>query len=56
LNEALSCEEFVAAGADALTRYAFVLTGDPHDAAELLQESLVRVRGSWHGIVDLGAI
>jgi RNA polymerase sigma-70 factor (sigma-E family) len=33
-------------------RYAYVLTGDPHDAADLLQESLLRVRGAWHGIVN----
>jgi len=52
LNEALSFEEFVGARADALMRYAYVLTGDPHDAADLLQESLVRVRGAWHGIVN----
>src|SRR4051795_3394844 len=44
LNEALSFEEFVNARADALMRYAYVLTGDPHDAADLLQESLTRVR------------
>jgi RNA polymerase sigma-70 factor (sigma-E family) len=52
LNEALSFEEFVGARADALMRYAYVLTGDPHDAADLLQESLVRVRAAWHGIVN----
>jgi RNA polymerase sigma-70 factor (sigma-E family) len=52
LNDALSFEEFVASRADALMRYAYVLTGDPHDAADLLQESLVRVRAAWHGIVN----
>jgi RNA polymerase sigma-70 factor (sigma-E family) len=52
VNEALSFEEFVEARADALMRYAFVLTGDPHDAADLLQESLVRVRAAWHGVVN----
>ena len=50
MNEALSFEEFVGARADALMRYAYVLTGDPHDAADLLKESLVRVRAAWHGI------
>ena len=50
MNEAQSFDEFVQARADALMRYAYVLTGDPHDAADLLQESLVRVRGAWHGI------
>jgi RNA polymerase sigma-70 factor (sigma-E family) len=52
LNRALSFEEFVGARADALMRYAYVLTGDPHDAADLLQESLTRVRAAWHRIVD----
>lgn len=52
MNDALSFEEFVGARADALMRYAYVLTGDPHDAADLLQESLLRVRGAWHGIVN----
>ena len=52
MNDALSFEEFVASRADALMRYAYVLTGNPHDAADLLQESLVRVRAAWHGIVD----
>jgi RNA polymerase sigma-70 factor (sigma-E family) len=52
VNEALSFEEFVGARADALMRYAYVLTGDPHDAADLLQESLVRVRGAWHRIIN----
>jgi RNA polymerase sigma-70 factor (sigma-E family) len=50
LNEALSFEDFVGARADALMRYAYVLTGDPHDAADLLQEALVRVRAAWHGV------
>jgi RNA polymerase sigma-70 factor (sigma-E family) len=52
VSDAPSFEEFVDARADALMRYAYVLTGDPHDAADLLQESLVRVRGAWHGIVN----
>jgi RNA polymerase sigma-70 factor (sigma-E family) len=50
--KALSFEEFVGTRADALMRYAYVLTGDPHDAADLLQESLVRVRAAWHGVVN----
>lgn len=52
MSEALSFKEFVGARADALMRYAYVLTGDPHDAADLLQESLLRVRGAWPGIVN----
>jgi RNA polymerase sigma-70 factor (sigma-E family) len=52
LNEALSFEEFVGSRADVLMRYAYVLTGDPHDAADLLQEALVRVRAAWPGVVN----
>jgi RNA polymerase sigma-70 factor (sigma-E family) len=52
LSEIASFEEFVGARADALMRYAYVLTGNPDDAADLLQESLVRVRGAWHGVVN----
>jgi len=39
--------DFAAKRADALLRYAYVLTGNPHDAADLVQEALVRLRGSW---------
>jgi RNA polymerase sigma-70 factor (sigma-E family) len=52
LDEVLSFEEFVGSRADALMRYAYVLTGDPHDAADLLQEALVRVRAAWPGVVN----
>jgi RNA polymerase sigma-70 factor (sigma-E family) len=52
LNEALSFDDFVRARADALMRYAYVLTGDPHDAADLLQESLTRVRAAWPRVID----
>lgn len=40
-------EGFVTARGQALLRYAYVLTGDPHDAADLLQEGLVRLRSAW---------
>jgi RNA polymerase sigma-70 factor (sigma-E family) len=40
-------EDFASERADALLRYAYVLTGNPHDAADLVQEGLVRLRGSW---------
>jgi RNA polymerase sigma-70 factor (sigma-E family) len=40
-------EEFVSRRAAALTRYGFVLSGNPHDAADLVQEALVRLRGAW---------
>ncbi|MBO3750523.1 SigE family RNA polymerase sigma factor [Streptosporangiaceae bacterium NEAU-GS5] len=38
---------FVGERGDALLRYGYLLTGNPHDAADLVQESLVRVRASW---------
>ncbi len=40
-------ETFVATRAAALLRYGYVLTGNPHDAADLLQEGLVRLRSAW---------
>ncbi|MFC4585986.1 SigE family RNA polymerase sigma factor [Sphaerisporangium corydalis] len=40
-------EDFAGDRADALLRYGYVLTGNPHDAADLVQEALVRLRGSW---------
>ncbi|WP_285708587.1 SigE family RNA polymerase sigma factor [Microtetraspora sp. NBRC 16547] len=40
-------ERFVGERADALLRYGYLLTGNPHDAADLVQEGLVRLRGAW---------
>lgn len=40
-------EQFVVERSAALLRYGYVLTGNPHDAADLVQEGLVRLRGSW---------
>ncbi|WP_326638122.1 hypothetical protein OIE67_07940 [Nonomuraea fuscirosea] len=31
----------------ALLRCALVLTGNPHDAADLAQEALLKLSGSW---------
>ncbi|GII93959.1 SigE family RNA polymerase sigma factor [Sinosporangium siamense] len=39
--------EFVAARGDALLRYGHVLAGNPHDAADLVQEALLKLRASW---------
>ncbi|MFI7124693.1 SigE family RNA polymerase sigma factor [Nonomuraea sp. NPDC050153] len=39
--------EFVAERGDALMRYGFVLAGNPHDAADLVQEALLKLRGAW---------
>ncbi|GAA4995316.1 SigE family RNA polymerase sigma factor [Actinopolymorpha pittospori] len=49
-DEIGSYEVFVATRAQALLRYGYVLTGNPHDAADLMQEALVRLRTSWHRV------
>jgi RNA polymerase sigma-70 factor (sigma-E family) len=36
----------------ALYRYGYVLTGNRHDADDLVQEALVRLRGSWGRLFD----
>lgn len=52
MDDAESFEAFVAARAQALLRYGYVLTGNPHDAADLLQEGLMRLRAAWPRVVD----
>jgi RNA polymerase sigma-70 factor (sigma-E family) len=44
-------EAFVAARYDALLRTAYLLTGDHHDAEDLLQQSLIRAVGAWGRVV-----
>ncbi|GAB2813900.1 SigE family RNA polymerase sigma factor [Actinocorallia aurea] len=44
-------EHWVSSRAPALLRYGYVLTGSPHDAADLVQEALVRLRTSWARVV-----
>ncbi|WP_336214524.1 SigE family RNA polymerase sigma factor [Nonomuraea sp. LPB2021202275-12-8] len=39
--------EFVAERGDALMRYGYALAGNRHDAADLVQEALIRLRGAW---------
>jgi RNA polymerase sigma-70 factor (sigma-E family) len=43
-------EAFVAARYTALLRTAYLLTGDHHDAEDLLQQSLVKAVGAWKRI------
>jgi RNA polymerase sigma-70 factor (sigma-E family) len=40
-------ERFVLERGRALLRYGYVLAGDPHTAADLVQESLLRLRDAW---------
>ncbi|MDX6738484.1 SigE family RNA polymerase sigma factor [Actinocorallia sp. A-T 12471] len=51
LGEAVDFERWVASRAPALLRYGYVLTGSPHDAADLVQEALVRLRSAWPRVV-----
>ncbi|MDQ3402229.1 MAG: SigE family RNA polymerase sigma factor [Actinomycetota bacterium] len=37
-----------------LLRYGHALTGDPHDAADLVQGVLERVGARWHSVVKAG--
>jgi RNA polymerase sigma-70 factor (sigma-E family) len=39
--------DFVRDRAGALYRYGYVLTGSAHDADDLVQEALIRLRGAW---------
>ena len=45
-------EEFVIARRPALLRTAYLLTGDPHDAEDLVQSTLVKVVPKWRRIRD----
>ena len=45
-------EDFVAARRDALLRTAYLLTGDPHDAEDLVQSALIKVVPKWARIKD----
>ena len=45
-------EEFVVARRDALLRTAYLLTGDHHDAEDLVQSALIKVVPKWTRIKD----
>jgi RNA polymerase sigma-70 factor (sigma-E family) len=47
-------EAFVEARTAALIRYGFVLSGNPHDAADLAQEALARLGERWAQISAKG--
>jgi len=45
-------EAFVAGRGASLQRYGYVLTGNQHDAADLVQEALIKLRGAWHRVAN----
>jgi len=47
-------ETFVKERAPALLRYGYVLTGNPHDAADLAQEALARLGTTWRRVAGKG--
>ncbi len=47
----MTYEEFASARLQSLLRYAVMLTGDPHTAADLVQETMIRVHLKWRHVV-----
>ena len=52
MNDDVTYEDFVTIRAQALLRYGYVLTGNPDDAADLVQDALIRLRGAWGRVVN----
>jgi RNA polymerase sigma-70 factor (sigma-E family) len=50
----LTFEEFVEARLQALLRYAVMLTGDPHTAQDLVQETMIRAQVKWRRVAAAG--
>ncbi|WDZ86147.1 SigE family RNA polymerase sigma factor [Micromonospora cathayae] len=46
----MTYEEFADARLAAMLRYAVMLTGDPHQAQDLVQETMVRVQLNWRRV------
>ncbi len=46
----MTYEEFVNSRLPALLRYALMLTGDPHTAADVVQETMIRVHLKWRQV------
>src|SRR5262249_31629502 len=55
-DEGLDFETYVKTRSNVLMRYGYVLTGNADDAADLVQDALVRLRGSWHRVRRTGAL
>ena len=51
----MTYEEFANARLAALSRFALMLTGDPHSAQDLVQETMVRVQMKWGKVVRADA-
>jgi RNA polymerase sigma-70 factor (sigma-E family) len=51
-EEAAEFAALYASRSAALMRYGYVLTGNRHDAADLVQEAFVRLRLAWHRVAD----
>ncbi|NLE17481.1 MAG: SigE family RNA polymerase sigma factor [Propioniciclava sp.] len=51
-GQALGFEEFVELHQVSLRRFALALTGNPHDADDLLQDTLVKLYLAWHRLED----
>jgi RNA polymerase sigma-70 factor (sigma-E family) len=47
VEQATEFDEFVRARGAALLRYGYVLSGNAHDAADLVQEALLRLGDAW---------
>src|SRR5262249_38695556 len=50
MNDDERFDEFVRSRAGALYRYAYLLAGDHHDADDLVQDALIRLRRAWPGV------
>lgn len=46
----MTYEEFADSRLTALLRYAVMLTGDPHTAQDLVQETMVRAQLNWRKV------
>lgn len=51
----MTYEEFADSRLRALLRYALMLTGDPHTAQDLVQETMVRVQLNWRRVARTGS-
>ena len=51
----MTYEEFADSRLPALLRFAVMLTGDPHLAQDVVQETMVRVQLNWHRVAGADA-